>query len=120
MEQDHAAATYASKITTEEARIDWDTSWVAIKNLVRGLNPAPGAWTTLRDQRVKIHSVREAPVAPTLAPGALDAPAGPLLVGTGDGVLELVELQMAGRKRMTGEELARGLRMTAGESFVYK
>jgi methionyl-tRNA formyltransferase len=117
VEQDHSAATYAPKITTEEARIDWSAPGKTIADLVRGLNPAPGSWSTLRDQRVKIHSVRDAPGAPTLAPGAVDAPAGPLLVGTGDGVLELVEVQMAGRKKMTGEELARGLRMTAGESF---
>jgi methionyl-tRNA formyltransferase len=117
VEQDHAAATYAPKITTEEARIDWSAPARTIIDLVRGLNPAPGAWTTLRDQRLKIHSVRDAPGTPALTPGSLDAPAGPLLAGTGDGVLELVEVQMAGKKRMTGEELARGLRMTAGESF---
>jgi methionyl-tRNA formyltransferase len=117
-EQDGTAATYAPKITTEEARIDWSSSAARIRDLVRGLNPAPGAWTTLRDQRLKIHSVRDSLGAPALAPGTLDAPGGPLLVGTGDGILELVEVQMAGKKKMTGEELARGLRMTAGESFV--
>jgi methionyl-tRNA formyltransferase len=117
VEQDHSAATYAPKITTDEARIDWSAAAKSITDLVRGLNPAPGAWTTLRDQRVKIHSVRDAPGAPALAPGVLDAPGGPLLAGTGDGPLELVEVQMAGKKKMTGEELARGLRMTAGESF---
>jgi methionyl-tRNA formyltransferase len=67
---------------------------------------------------VKIHVVRDTLGAPDLAPGTLDAPGGPLLVGAGDGVLELVEVQMAGKKKMTGEELARGLRMAAGESFV--
>ena len=114
--QDDAAATYAPKIGDEEARVDWARDAVTIKNLVRGLNPMPGAWTTLRGRRLKLHRVAVAS-GPALAPGKLDLLDGALVAGTGGGSVELVEVQMAGRQRMGGAELARGLRSSAGETL---
>ncbi|HEX2058282.1 MAG TPA: methionyl-tRNA formyltransferase [Actinomycetota bacterium] len=105
--QDHALATYAPKITTEEARIDWTKPADQIANLVRGLNPAPGAWTEWDGRRLKVWEVR--PGEAELEPGALRA-AERLLVGTGTGALDLADVQLAGKRRMTGAELARGLR----------
>lgn len=109
-EQDHERATYAPKISTEEARIDWSVSAEEIRNKVRGLNPAPGAWTTLGGTRMKIHGVELSERA-SAAPGTLEIDdRGELLVGTGGGGLILKEVQVAGKRRMTGAELARGLR----------
>ena len=115
-EQDHEAATYASKITNEEAEIDWSTDARTIHNLVRGLNPAPGAWTTFREKRVKVYrtSITE---GPGLASGAATLQSGKLIVGTGDGNLVLEEAQVAGKKRMGGSDLANGLRPAEGERF---
>ena len=114
--QNHAAATYAPKITDEEARIAWAAPHWVIRNLVRALNPAPGAWTTLRGGRLKIHRTQSASESIELPAGELLAGAE-LLVGTGDGALALAEVQAAGRRRMTGAELARGLRLKPGETL---
>lgn len=110
-EQDHERATYAPKITTEEAQVDWTKPAEQIRNLVRGLDPAPGAWTELDGKRLKVWEVRPADAA--LEPGAM-AGAGGLVAGTGTGALELVDVQLAGKRRMPGAELARGLRLGPG------
>ena len=108
VEQDHSLATYADKITSEGSKIDWRSTSNEIKDFVRGLNPVPGAWTTLGGKRLKVHAVR--PVRRSdLEPGALSTDEG-LMVGTGDGAVSLTEVQPAGKRRMSGEELARGLR----------
>ena len=110
-EQDHEGATYAPKITSEEAKVDWTKPAERIRNLVRGLNPAPGAWTELDGKRLKVWEVRPAEAA--LEPGVLAADGG-LVTGTGTGALELLDVQLAGKRRMAAAELARGLRLGAG------
>ncbi len=114
--QDHSAATYAPKITTEQARIDWSAPAEAIRNHVRALNPAPGAWTILRSKRVKIWSADSDKQKSALTPGALCEEDG-LVAGTGTSTLLLQEVQMEGRRRMTGAELARGLHLVEAERF---
>lgn len=105
--QDDDLATYAPKITTDEARIDWTLDRKSISDHVRGLNPAPGAWTELDGKRLKVWQVDPAPDL-DLSPGQLSPD---LVVGAGDGALRLVDVQLQGRKRMAGSELARGLRL---------
>jgi methionyl-tRNA formyltransferase len=112
--QNHAAATYAPKITDEEARIAWAAPRRGIHDLVRALNPSPGAWTTVRGARLKVHRTQSPSESIELPAGELLARAE-LVVGTGDGALVLAEVQVAGRRRMTGAELARGLRLKPGE-----
>jgi len=115
IEQDHEAATYAPKITSEDARIDWSAPAKEVRDLVRGCNPIPGAWTTLSGRRLKVHRVR--PVSDTqLGPGQVSGD-GRLVAGTADIPLELLEVQMEGRRRMSGQELTRGLRLDAGSRF---
>jgi methionyl-tRNA formyltransferase len=115
VEQDHTAATYAPKITSEEARIDWNRPGTEIANLVRGLNPAPGAWTTFGDLRLKIH--RATPMAASMGesagPGSVIDPAT-LVVGAGQGCVRLDIVQPAGKKPMPGEVFARGARIPNG------
>ena len=110
--QDDASATYAPKISTDEARIDWSRPCRAVRDHVRGLNPAPGAWTTLDGERLKVWRAVTAERS-DLQVGELDAGTS-LIVGAGDGGLELVEVQMRGKRRMSGAELARGLRLGPG------
>jgi methionyl-tRNA formyltransferase len=114
VEQDHAAATYAPKITTEEARIAWTAGAREIGDLVRALNPAPGAWTTFRGSRLKVHRVEKREGHGSLAPGELDDSDG-LVAGTGDVPISLEEVQIEGKRRMSGPEMARGLRLEPGE-----
>ncbi len=114
VEQDHASATYASRIGNDETRIDWTRSADEIRNHVRGLAPDPGAWTTLGDKRFKIFSVTPVDENP-LGAGHIDTSGGRLLAGTGAGTLELHEVQPAGKKKMKGADFVRGLRLTGGE-----
>ena len=116
VEQDHERATYAPKITSEEAAIDWGLGSAAIRNQVRGLNPAPGAWTTLRGKRLKVWEAARSD-AGGLAPGELYAIRGALIVGTGEGALELMQIQLQGKRPATGADAARGLRLARGERF---
>jgi methionyl-tRNA formyltransferase len=109
-------ASLAPKVTAEEARLD--LAWPAgrLADAVRAFTPAPGAWTTHRGRRLKV--TRAAPVerAAELGPGRLAVgPGGRLLVGTGDGALELVEVRPEGRRAMSGAEFARGARLGPDE-----
>jgi methionyl-tRNA formyltransferase len=85
-------------------------------NHVRSLDPEPGAWTTLRGQRLKVYRAEAAPGEVDLTPGEIVSEKL-LVAGTGDVPLALVDVQPAGKRRMTGEELARGLRLAPGERF---
>ena len=113
----------APKLTKENTRIDWSRRCEVIRNFVRGLNPYPSAWTTLvRDSvasDVKIFSVchseypschSEEAVRPTKESGSIIVDNGKLLVATGDGWLEVKELQLAGKKRMAADAFLRGFR----------
>jgi methionyl-tRNA formyltransferase len=116
VEQDHDRATYAPKVTTEEASIEWARPSLVIRNKVRGLNPVPGAWTTLRGKRLKIWATRPW-TERGLAPGELDVRDGALVAGTGDGQVELTEIQLQAKKPMSGVDAARGLRLARVERF---
>jgi methionyl-tRNA formyltransferase len=113
VEQDHARATYAAKLTTDDVKIDWNRAANEIHDLVRAATPDPGAWTTFQGARLKVFT--STPVdAGGLAPGEVSG-AGGLVVGTGDGGLRLDEIQPATKKRMNGADWARGLHLAGGE-----
>lgn len=109
LEQDHARASYAPKITNEEAKIDWAMPATAIRRHVHGLSPWPGAWSSLEDKRFKIYRVAPVEGDNARSPGHLTVVGGDLVVGTAEGGLVIEEGQMAGKRRMTGREIARGL-----------
>ena len=109
--QDPEAATYAPKLTTADARIDWTGGARQIHDLVRALDPEPGAWSIVDGTRLKVFrtSLTDVP----LEPGEILVDGG-LTVGTGEGALCLLEVQPAGKKKMTGEDFARGSRLAHG------
>jgi methionyl-tRNA formyltransferase len=111
IEQDSLHATYAPKLLDEDLEIRWDWSVVDVANLVRALSPHVGARA--------FHSGVEGPVkiwraevfdgeVPTLQAGAIRAENGRILVGCGVGVLEVLELQMPGGKRLAARDFLRG------------
>jgi methionyl-tRNA formyltransferase len=114
--QDDEEATYAPKLTTDEARIEWTRPAGVIHDQIRGLNPAPGAWSVLKD-RVKIWRARIHEGGPALEPGEIEVGAE-VLVGTGEGVLALTEVQAAGKKKMSASDYARGLHLASPARFV--
>lgn len=102
--------TYADKIQPEELRLDWTRPAVELHRTVR----VGDAWTTFRGARLKVHH-SHVPDTPQgdLAPGELGA--GGVHVGTGDGVLELVEVQPEGKGRQPAAAWRNGARPRPGE-----
>jgi methionyl-tRNA formyltransferase len=101
--------TYAHRIEAADRRIDWRLPAPAVANVVRGLSPHIGARTALDGLEVTIW--RAHPVAGTAAAGTVTADGG-LWIACGEGVLEVSELQAAGKRRMPAAEFLRGLRTT--------
>ena len=110
--QDHAAHTLAPMIDREMARIDWSQSAQAIHNLVRGFNPWPTAWTQLGGERLKIHATRVVEGSGT--PGSVIEAGKRVCVATGNGAVELVQLQLPGKRVQAGRDVVNGGRITAG------
>lgn len=110
-EQDHERATYAPKITDEDAHVQWDRSAGDIRNLIRGLNPDPGAWTTIGGKRVKVFGAQTVSDRSGLEPRRVTATKEGLLVGTVDQPVLLTDVQVEGKRRMAGADAARGMRL---------
>lgn len=114
--QDNSLASPAPKIFKEDCRIDWTRPAVAVRNQIRGLSPAPAAFTTHNKKVIKVY---RASVAPGNArPGDVEAGKTSLVVGTGDGSLSLEELQLEGKKRMGIAEFLRGYDMKTGDRLA--
>ncbi len=114
--QDDILATPAPKIFKEDCRIQWEKSAATIHNQVRGLSPYPAAFTTHNGKVVKIF--RSSPLSEQSGnPGSIRQKDSRLLVSTGDSLIEIMELQQEGRKRMSSEEFLRGYSFQPGDSF---
>lgn len=111
--QDDSQATLAPLLKKEDGRIDWSAPATAIHNRVRGLQPWPGGFTTFRGQTLSVLRTRVAGVGQG-APGRIVS-LRPLLVTSGDGTLEIAEVQMEGRKRMAAADFVNGQRVRLDE-----
>ncbi|HUB78969.1 MAG TPA: methionyl-tRNA formyltransferase [Bryobacteraceae bacterium] len=112
--QDNALATYAPLLKKEDGRIDWTRDARALHNQVRGLQPWPGAATVFRGQALHIWRSRVWSGSSAGAPGSF-ASLKPLVVNCGTGALELMEVQMEGRKRIPAADFANGQRLAENE-----
>lgn len=108
-------ATYAGKITPADAELRWDRSAQDIDRAIRAYTPHPGAWTTLRGQRIKLGPVSMADV--TLAPGEILVEKHRVLVGTGTTAVELDRVQPPGKRPMPASDWGRGLREEESKVF---
>ena len=133
--QDNTLATYAAKLTREEAELNWARPADELARAVRGYNPAPGAHTLLYGSGVKIWqaavqvAASEVPAGsappdtrPSVGLGAvpgevLEADAHGIVVACGRDALRLTELQMAGGKRMTAAAFIAGHALRPGSFF---
>ncbi|WP_417485162.1 methionyl-tRNA formyltransferase [Maricaulis salignorans] len=112
--QSQEGVTYASKITPEEARIDWTRPAAELSPHIRGLSPFPGAWFELATEKgpVRVKVLMATSEAGEGAPGtALD---DKLLIACGAGALRLVRLQREGKGAMKAEDFLRGTAVPAG------
>lgn len=99
--------TLAPKLTPAEARIDFGRTAVAVRNHVLGCSPDPGAWAEYEGQRIKILRAAVAEPQEALGVGELQPTKRRVLVGCAEGVLELLEVQLAGKRRMPAVDWAR-------------
>ena len=111
--QDDSVATWAGRVSTDEARIDWNAPALAVNRKVRAFTPHPGAWTTLGETRVKLSGILQVMHERTLDPGHLRIERGQVLAGTGSVDLLLDVVQSAGKPAMAAADWARGLREPA-------
>lgn len=105
----HGDASYARKLTIDDARIDWTAGSAQVYNRIRGVTPEPGAYTLIGETRVKILEVSRAADAAPVAPGLIVRVDGRILIGTADHPIELLRIQPGGKKAMRAADWFRGL-----------
>ncbi len=104
--QDDALSTYAPFLTKELGNIEWNKTSREILDKIRGLFPWPGAYSYKDGERIKIIAAKEAEGKGK--PGEVICSRGCLIVATGDGAVEILELQLAGKKKMAAAALLAG------------
>ncbi len=112
--QNHAEATLAPILKKEDGRINWLRSAKEIHNQIRGMQPWPGGYTTFRGSLLQIWKAHNSAQSTQLAPGTL-FPNAPLIACGHGTVLEVVEVQLEGRKLVTAKAFWNGLRLTENE-----
>ena len=114
--QDDARASYAPKITKAMGQLDWSKPAREIFNLIRALNPAPGAYTFYEGKRLKIYAGR-------VAEGRMERAQPSQIIGlshegfsvmTGQGALELLEIQPESKPRMRASDFVHGHKLHLG------
>jgi len=113
--QDDSAATYAPRLSKDDSRVDWTAPALKIHNLIRGLHPWPHAVTFAGAERLILHRSRVGEATARNAPGTVVAASGDRLsVATGDGTLDLVEIQVEGKRPMHVREFLAGRPLPVG------
>jgi len=128
--QDHAQATLAPILKKEDGRMDFSRSATDLFNRLRGFQPWPGAFTTFKGKTLQVHRAQPWQHAAKLTPGEIAVEGTRLLVGCGTGngerrdkdkdknadtALELIEIQLEGKRRMTAQEFINGYRPKSGD-----
>lgn len=104
--QDESLASYAGKLSKEEARIDWSLSAAQLERCIRAFNPWPMSWLMIDEQPVKVWQATVINTQTQAAPGTiLKASKQGIEVATSDGILNLISLQPAGKKAMSAQDL---------------
>ncbi len=117
-EQDHEHASFAPKISRELASIRWEEPASRIDRQARAFDPRPGAWTTLRDREVKLFGPILGIEPAQGAPGEIVETDPALIVATGHGAVQFLDVQPAGRPRMAAADWIRGRGAVKGDTFA--
>jgi methionyl-tRNA formyltransferase len=108
-------ATRANKLSTEEAQINWSKNSLEIVNKIRAFYPNPGAWSTFRAMKIKIESAKVSELI--LKPGVIALQGRSVVVGTGNGAIELLSVKAAGKSAMSAQDWANGQHLLPNEKF---
>ena len=121
--QAHEGISLAPKLTAEDAAVRWSEPAFAVDRRIRACTPAPGAWSTLRGERLKLGPVTPVPPASAVpggtgpAPGIVTIERNRVLVGTATVPVVLGQVQAPGKKPMPADAWARGARVESGEKL---
>jgi methionyl-tRNA formyltransferase len=122
--QDHSQATLAPILKKEDGRMDFARNANDLFNRLRGFQPWPGAFTTFKGKTLQVHRAQLLQRAVKLTPGDVAVEGMRLFVGCGkskdedkdtDTALELIEIQLEGKRRMTAQEFINGYRPKSGD-----
>lgn len=104
----------APKIFKETCRINWKQPSKKVYDFIRGLSPYPCAWTEMKSldespaRTLKLYKARKTDVTSDKVPGTITATKGRLFISTSDGVLEILEMQLSGKRRMNVHDFLNG------------
>lgn len=115
--QDHSQASPAPKIFREDCEIDWTKPALEVHNHIRGLSPYPGAFTHYDGKQLKVFSSVLGPQASSTTSGQVLANESTLLVSCGSGSLELLTVQLEGKRALSSAEFLRGNEVAIGSEF---
>lgn len=114
--QDHTQATLAPILRKEDGHIDFARSANEILNRLRGFQPWPGAYTTFKRKTLQVHRAQPSECGVRLSSGEVAVEGTRLIAGCGQGTaLELVEIQVEGKRRMLAREFINGYRPKTGD-----
>jgi len=114
--QDESLVTLAPPLERTHGELDFRDSAQSVHIRVRGLAPRPGAHTLVRGKRLRVAETRRVAASPArLAPGEVRVERPRVLIGTGDGAVELVRGQLEGKRELTALELANGRVLSDGD-----
>jgi methionyl-tRNA formyltransferase len=123
IKQDDSKATYEGRCTSDNARIDWGKPWAQIHNLIRGCNPAPGAWTTLSGHALQVF---EAKPLPALNPKGIGGKMGEVVevgadgftVVCADGRIKVMRVKTHDGPKIAAGEFATSSKLALGTRFT--
>jgi methionyl-tRNA formyltransferase len=114
--QDHSKASLAPILRKEDGLIDFKRAAVEIWNRLRGFQPWPGAYTSFRGKHLQIHAAKPLPSVHNLSPAEIAVKEDHLIVGCGnDSALEITELQLEGKKRVSARDFIHGYKLAQRE-----
>lgn len=119
-EQDDSVATYAGKVSRDDARVDWALGAVEVGRIIRAYDPRPGAFTTLDGNDVKLFGVRRVsgdtlPLDGFGAPGEVVGMREGMIISCGDGAVCIRDVQPSGKNRMRSSAWSRGRAIAIGD-----
>ena len=113
IQEDHSEIKTAYKLDKDNCKIDWSKSGTEIHNQIRGLSPYPVAWCIIKDNNqewnVKIYESKISIEKHSLPIGTIQTTKKEIKVVVSDGLLQILSLQLPGKKKMTASELLNGM-----------
>jgi methionyl-tRNA formyltransferase len=123
IKQDDSKATYEGRCTSDNGRIDWGKPWAQIHNLIRGCNPAPGAWTTLSGHALQVFEAKPLPARNPKGIGGkmgevVEVRADGFTVVCADGRIQVLRVKTHDGPKVAAGEFATNSKLAVGTRFT--